>query len=87
MKEVTKHEFKEMYFKLGGGQAAGWGLDHWNEFLEKEKVPPMKYLVQPPETPAHTRMMIVTDYQTHQHRLFFLTEEDEERLFDYPGKD
>ena len=51
MKEVTKEQFKELYFKLGGGSAAGWGLDYWNKFFEDNETPGMKYLAQEPETP------------------------------------
>ena len=76
MKEVTKEQFKEIYFKLGGGAATGWGLEYWNKFFEDEKRPGMK----------HTRMMIVTDYNSNQYRLFFLTEESEESLFDFPDE-
>ena len=42
--------------------------------------------VEEPETPEHTRMMIVTDYNRNQYRLFFLTEESEESLFDFPDE-
>jgi len=86
MKEVTKEQFKEIYFKLGGGAATGWDLGYWNEFFEDEKIPGMKYLLEEPETPKHTRMMIVTDYDTNEYRLFFLTEESEESLFDFPDE-
>ena len=44
----------------------------------------MKYLLREPETPEHTRMMIVTEYGRDEYRLFFLTEESEESLFDFP---
>ncbi len=84
MKEVTKEQFKEIYFKLGGG--SGWTPEYWNEFFEDEKRPGMKYLVKEPETPEHTRMMIVTDYGRNEYRLFFLTEESEESFFDFPDK-
>lgn len=58
--------------------------DHWNEFFEVKKRPGMKYLLEEPETTEHTRMMIVTDYGRNEYRLFFLTEESEESLFDFP---
>lgn len=41
MKEVTKEQFKEIYFKLGGGVATGW--EYWNKFFEDEKRSGMKY--------------------------------------------
>ena len=86
MKEVTKEQFKEVYFKLGGGVATGWGPEYWNEFFENEKRPGMKYLLDEPETPEHARMMIVTDYNRNEYRLFFLTEAGEESLFDFPDE-
>ena len=87
MKRSTKDQFRETYFKLGGGDTTGWGLEYWNQFFEDDnKNPGMKYLVEEPETPKHTRMMIVTDFSTHEYRMFFLTEEAEERFFDFPGK-
>jgi hypothetical protein len=46
----------------------------------------MKYLLEEPETPEHTRMMIVTDNGRNEYRLFFMTEESEEYFFDFPGK-
>jgi hypothetical protein len=84
MKEVTKEQFKEIYFRLGGGAATGWSLEYWNKFFEDEKEPEMKYLLEEPETPEHTRMMIVT--AGNEHRLFFWTEESEESFFDFLDK-
>jgi hypothetical protein len=84
MREVTREEFKQMYFKLGGGAATGWDLNYWNKFFPDTERPGMKYLVEEPATPEHTRMMIVTDSGAHEHRLFFLTEEAEDRLFEFP---
>jgi len=46
----------------------------------------MKYLVEEPETPEDTRMMIVTDNSAKEYRLFFSTEEAEERFFEFPGE-
>lgn len=86
MKEVSKKEFKEVYFKLGGGNDTGWDLHYWNRFFEENEEPDMKYLVQEPRTPEETRMMIVTDYGVKEYRLFFLTEEAEESFFDFPGQ-
>jgi hypothetical protein len=77
MKEVSKEQFKNMYFKLH----EGWGQDYWDKFFEKEKQIPMKYLIQEPESPRHSRMMIVSDYGAREYRLFFLTLEEEEGFF------
>lgn len=87
MREVTKEEFKRLYFELGGGLRTGWSADYWDLFFEKQKRPNMKYLAQEPETRDHNRMMIVTDFGNNEYRMFFVTEEDEERMFDYPGKE
>jgi hypothetical protein len=83
MHEVTKEQFKEIFLRLGG---AGWDLAYWNAFFEREKKPGVRYFVQEPETPEHNRMMIVNDSTENLHRLFFQTEEAEERFFDYPDK-
>jgi len=87
MKEFTKEQFKEIYFKLGGVEEAGWGLEYWNTFFEDEKRPGMKYLLREPETPEHIRMMIVTDFGMNEYRLFFLNEESEESFFNFPDAD
>ena len=84
MREVTKQQFQESYFRLGGGKTAGWGLEYWNRHFEDDQRPGMKYRLEEPETPEHTRMMIVSDYSTNEYRMFFLTEEAEERLFEFP---
>ncbi len=44
----------------------------------------MRYRYEPPESPAHTRLMIATDFGAREYRLFFMTEEAEERLFGFP---
>jgi hypothetical protein len=86
MKEVTKEQFKEIYLRLGGGTATGWSPEYWNKLFEDDKRSGMKYLLEEPETPEHTRMMIVTDYGRNEYRLFFFTEESEESFFDFPDK-
>ena len=86
IKEVTKEQFKEMYFRLGG-EMTGWSLDYWNNHFEHEEKPSMKYLAEEPQTPEHTRMFIVSDSGARECRLFFMTEESEESFFDFPGKD
>ena len=80
MKEVSKDEFKDMYFRYGRA-ADGWGPDYWDKFFEREGHVPMKYLIEEPESPEHSRMMIVSDYAVNEYRLFFFTEEAEERFF------
>jgi hypothetical protein len=87
MKEVTREKFKEIYFKLGGGVETGWSLETWNSTFGDEKIPGMKYLYEEPATPEHARMMIVVDYDMHEYRLFFFSEESEESFFEFFSKD
>lgn len=84
MKEVPKEEFRELYFRLGGGVATGWDLSYWDTFFANDQRTDMKYKVEEPETPEHARMMIVTDYGAKEYRLFFMTEDAEDRFFDFP---
>jgi hypothetical protein len=84
MRAVTKEEFKELYFRLGGGTTTGWDLDYWNKFFGDDARTDMKYSVEEPETPEHTRMMIVSDFGAKEYRLFFMTEEAEESFFEFP---
>lgn len=87
MREVTKDEFKKVYFKLGGGRASGWGPDYWDQFFEPDERTGMKYMVQDPETPEHDRMVIVTDTGAKEYRLFFLTDEGEDAFMRFPEYD
>jgi hypothetical protein len=80
MKEVSKKEFKEAYFKYSQG-SSGYDLDYWNKFFEGVENRPMKYFVSVPETDKHTRMTIASDYASNEYRLFFMTEDDEEILY------
>lgn len=81
MEEVSKERFKEAYFRHAQPNS-GWTPEYWTEFFEKDRVPPMRYRVEPPATPEHHRMMVVTDFKAGEHRLFFMTEEAEESFFD-----
>lgn len=80
MRKATKAEFKELYFRHGH-ERDGWGQAYWDKFFEKEEVPPMTYSIEEPPSPEHTRMMIVNDRAIREHRLFFMTDEAEERFF------
>jgi hypothetical protein len=86
MREATKEQFKDMYLRLGGGEYRGYGMAQWNAQFANDK-PGMKYLVEEPATPRHTEMMIVTDNEAKEHRLFFMTEQGLDDHFDFPGKD
>jgi hypothetical protein len=85
MREVTKPEFKRLYFRLGKSRG-GWDEAYWNGAFERETRPGMKFLVEEPKSRRHSRMMIVTDFEANEHRLFFLTDEEEDNLFDFPGE-
>ena len=88
MRVVTKAEFKEMYFRFGK-MRDGHDKAYWDRFYEKESEMQMTYKALEPQSDKHTRMMIVTDFGKHgkrEHRLFFLTEIEEEQMYDNPGK-
>lgn len=86
-RRVTKEEFKEVYFRLGGGDRSGWTADYWRKRFEGEAEPGWRFLVREPASPGHDRMWIVTDHERKEYRLFFMTEQSTEDGFDYPGKD
>ncbi len=86
MKEVTKEEFKKIYFKYGKS-GEGWDQEYWNKFFESPERKNMKYKVELPANSIENRMMIVTDYSENEYRLFFSSIEQEEAFFDYPGKE
>ncbi len=84
MKEVTKAEFRAVFLEHGRG-ADGWTQDYWDRLYETDRVPAMKYRVELPQKPGQTRMMIVDDFAANEHRLFFVSEEAEERFFQPTG--
>ena len=84
-REVAKEKFKEIYFRLGGGESSGWTADYWQKFFEDEVKPSWKYMVEEPRTAEHVRMNIITDHKAEEYRLFFTTEE-EEVSSDWPGE-
>ncbi len=80
--EITKEKFKELYFYYATPNS-GWTEDYWNHFYENEEG--KRYFFTKPDTPASTRMFIVSE--NTKHRMVFLTEEGEESFFDFPGKE
>lgn len=86
-REVTKDQFKEIYFRLGGGPQSGWTADYWQEFFEAGANPGWRFMIQEPKSPKHDQMWIVSDNAIKEYRLFFMTEESTENFFDYPGKE
>lgn len=86
-REATKDEFKEIYFRLGGGQNSGWTADYWQQSFEETGKPNWRFMVQEPLSPEHGQMWIATDNEANQYRLFFMTEASTENFFDHPGKE
>lgn len=81
--EVTKERFKEIYFRLGGGESSGWTGDYWRKFFEDEVKPGWRFMVEEPRSPKHDRMWIVTDDETKEYRLFFMTDQSTEDFFEF----
>jgi len=84
MREVTKSEFKQIYFELGGGRD-GWDAAHWKRVFEDEPHPGMRFMVEEPATAHDTTMWIVSDYGANEHRLFFRTEEHSDSMLEFPS--
>lgn len=83
-RQVSKGLFKDVYFRLGGGESSGWTADHWRRVIEPYTGLGWRFLVEEPRSAAHDRMWVVTDHEAMEHRLFFTTEQSEEELFDWP---
>ena len=86
-KQVSKGLFKDIYFRLGGGEASGWTADYWREFFEDKAELGWRFMVEEPRSAEHDRMWIVTDHETKEYRLFFMTEQPTEEFYDHPGKE
>ncbi len=84
-RQVSKGLFKDMYFRLGGGESSGWTAEYWREFFEDEADLDWRFMVEEPKSPEHNRMCVVTDHEAREHRLFFMTEQSEEDFFGWPG--
>jgi hypothetical protein len=83
MREVTKAEFRDIYFRLGGGRG-GWSAEYWERSFERDLRPGMRFLVEEPEAPHHDAMWIVSDYGAGEYRLFFRPEEESDRMMEFP---
>ncbi len=73
--EVSKEEFKKMYFKYADG--IGWTESYWNHFYENEKE--AKFFFTAPESSLDNRMFIISGQGVN--RMVFLTEEGEDSFF------
>jgi len=79
-RELTKQEFKELFFKHGVAQnSSGWTKDYWDKFYEDENN--TRYFFTEPISPGQARMFISSGNGTH--RIFLLSEEAEETLFEH----
>ena len=83
MREVTKDEFKRIYFTLGRGRG-GWDAEYWKHTFDAAARPGMKFMVEDPVTPAHTAMWIVSDYAVNEYRLFFRTDDESDTMLEFP---
>lgn len=81
-KEITKAEFKTLYFKYATPNS-GWTQEYWDKFFENEE--DKKYYFSEPASTSQTSMFITTDKDTR--RMIFMTEESEEAFFDHPEKE
>jgi hypothetical protein len=80
-KELSKSEFKKVYMNYRAADD-GWSDSYWDHFYEQQEA--KRFFFTEPETPGHTRMFISEDaISVH---IFFMSDDSEERLFDYPGK-
>ncbi len=85
MKEVSKEKFKKVYFEHGM-ERDGWDSECWENTFESPNNLDMKYKVKFSVSEDENRMMIISDYNQREYRLFFLTEESEESMFFQSGK-
>ncbi len=80
-REVTKQEFKELFFKYGVALGSGgWNEEYWDAFYEHENN--ARYFFTEPASPDQVRMFISSGGGTH--RIFLLSEEAEESFFEFP---
>lgn len=86
MREVTKDEFKRIYFELGGCRD-GWDAAHWKQTFEDNPRPGMKFRVEDPETEEDTCMWIVSDFAVNEYRMFFRTPERSDSILEFPDID
>lgn len=77
-REVTKREFKELFFRHGVARSnSGWTEGYWDKFYEHEDK--ARYYFTEPASPDQVRMFVSSGSGTH--RIFLLSEEAEESFF------
>ena len=79
-REVTKQEFKELFFQHGGGSnsSGGWTEEYWDQFHEREQG--ARYFFTEPVSPEQVRMSISSG--KGEHRIYLLSEEAEDAFYD-----
>lgn len=85
MHEVTKSEFKKLFFRHLTPES-GWSRGDWKPF-KRDRRSDMKFMYEAPKSPSHTRLYIVTDNGSREHRMFFMTEESDEAFHDFPEQE
>ena len=70
-REVTKEQFREVYFRLGNGARSGWTADYWSKLFEGPADRGWRFLVEAPADALHDQMWIVADSAAREYRLFF----------------
>ncbi len=82
-KEITKQEFKELFFRYGVSQEdSGFSEDFWNQIFENKTG--VRYFFTEPTSPDQNRMFLSAGAGTH--RIFLMSEEEEEASWG-PGSD
>lgn len=81
-KEITKEEFKKIYFE-NAQPNSGWTQDYWYHFYENEEN--IRYFLAPKSSKNENRMFISSNKDSH--RIYFLTEESEESFFRQSAED
>jgi hypothetical protein len=84
-KQVGKGLFEEMYYRLGG-EKSGWTADYWRKVIEPYTGLGWRFMVEEPRSAEHNRMFIVMDTKAMEHRMFFLTEQEEDHFMEWPGE-
>ena len=84
MREVTKSEFKRIYFELGGGRD-GWDATYWKQNFEDSPRQGMKFMVEDPATAQDTTMWLISDFGANEYRIFFRTSEHSDNMLVFPS--
>jgi hypothetical protein len=78
-REISKQEFKDLFFRYGVAQpSSGWTESYWATFHENEER--ARYFFTEPASADQTRMFVSSGHGTH--RIFLLSEDAEESLFE-----